>query len=144
MCVHSRVRMLSSEIWQPSSWCPVETWTQAWSHYGKRWEIDYCQFQHSSHSSSNLCVISPPLQFLLRVLTSWVQAIDDFSSSAPVTSSAPLPSCGPKADWWPSLCLELGSLLQVNPDILRRHIVCELYNQGLDLRAEEVIRELSL
>uniref|UniRef100_A0A3P8UIG0 RAB3 GTPase activating protein subunit 2 (non-catalytic) n=1 Tax=Cynoglossus semilaevis TaxID=244447 RepID=A0A3P8UIG0_CYNSE len=42
-----------------------------------------------------------------------------------------------EADWWPSLCLELGSLLQVNPDILRRHLVCELYNQGLDLRAEE-------
>lgn len=71
-------------------------------------------------------------QFLLRVLTSWVQAIDDTSCSSP------LPSSGPTADWWPSLCLELGSLLQVNPDILRRHLVCELYNQGLDLRAEEV------
>uniref|UniRef100_A0A671VNN8 RAB3 GTPase activating protein subunit 2 (non-catalytic) n=1 Tax=Sparus aurata TaxID=8175 RepID=A0A671VNN8_SPAAU len=87
-------------------------------------------------------LVSLRQEFLLRVLTSWVQAIDDFSSSAPVTSSAPLPSCGPKADWWPSLCLELGSLLQVNPDILRRHIVCELYNQGLDLRAEEVMLEV--
>uniref|UniRef100_A0A672HQC8 RAB3 GTPase activating protein subunit 2 (non-catalytic) n=1 Tax=Salarias fasciatus TaxID=181472 RepID=A0A672HQC8_SALFA len=45
-----------------------------------------------------------------------------------------------KADWWPSLCLDLGPLLQVNPDILRRHLVCELYNQGLDLRAEEARR----
>uniref|UniRef100_A0A8C9ZH10 RAB3 GTPase activating protein subunit 2 (non-catalytic) n=1 Tax=Sander lucioperca TaxID=283035 RepID=A0A8C9ZH10_SANLU len=69
-------------------------------------------------------LVSIRQEFLLRVLTSWVQAIDDPSSSA-------------SADWWPSLCLELGSLLQVNPDILRRHLVCELYNQGLDLRAEE-------
>lgn len=38
--------------------------------------------------------------------------------------------------------MELGSLLQVNPDILRRHLVCELYNQGLDLRAEEVMLEV--
>ncbi|KAM8736631.1 rab3 GTPase-activating protein non-catalytic subunit isoform 1-T1 [Acanthopagrus schlegelii] len=87
-------------------------------------------------------LVSLRQEFLRRVLTSWVQAIDDFSSQAPVTSSPPLPSCGPKADWWPSLCLELGSLLQVNPDILRRHIVCELYNQGLDLRAEEVMLEV--
>lgn len=72
------------------------------------------------------------------MLTSWVQAIDDTSGSTSGTSSTPLPSSGPMADWWPSLCLELGSLLQVNPDILRRHLVCELYNQGLDLRAEEV------
>uniref|UniRef100_A0AAX7TA52 RAB3 GTPase activating protein subunit 2 (non-catalytic) n=1 Tax=Astatotilapia calliptera TaxID=8154 RepID=A0AAX7TA52_ASTCA len=80
--------------------------------------------------------IRHPLEFLLRVLTGWVQAIDD------PTSSAPLPSSGPKAEWWPSLCLELGSLLQVNPDILRRHLVCELYSQGLDLRAEEVMLEV--
>uniref|UniRef100_A0A7N6BAM3 RAB3 GTPase activating protein subunit 2 (non-catalytic) n=1 Tax=Anabas testudineus TaxID=64144 RepID=A0A7N6BAM3_ANATE len=66
----------------------------------------------------------------------------DTSSSATGTSSIPLPSSGPKADWWPSVCLELGSLLQVNPDILRRHLVCELYNQGLDLRAEEVMLEV--
>lgn len=81
-------------------------------------------------------------QFLLRVLTSWVLAIDDPHSSASGTRPPPLPSSGPKADWWPSLCLELGSLLQVNPDILRRHLVCELYNQGLDLRAEEVMLEV--
>uniref|UniRef100_A0A3B4VB07 RAB3 GTPase activating protein subunit 2 (non-catalytic) n=1 Tax=Seriola dumerili TaxID=41447 RepID=A0A3B4VB07_SERDU len=31
---------------------------------------------------------------------------------------------------------------EVNPDILRRHLVCELYNQGLDLRAEEVMLEV--
>lgn len=70
-------------------------------------------------------------QFLLRVLTGWVQAIDD-------PSTPPLPSAGPKADWWPQLCLEMASLLQVSPDVLQRHLVCELYNQGLDLRAEEV------
>lgn len=83
--------------------------------------------------------LSSTLQFLFKVLTAWVQAIDVPSSSAVAPGSTPpLPSAGPKADWWPSLCLELGSLLQVNPDILRRHLVCELYNQGLDLRAEEV------
>ncbi|XP_029973115.1 rab3 GTPase-activating protein non-catalytic subunit isoform X2 [Salarias fasciatus] len=76
-------------------------------------------------------------EFLMRVLTGWVQAIDDPSAPA----SAP-PSTGPRADWWPSLCLDLGPLLQVNPDILRRHLVCELYNQGLDLRAEEVMLEV--
>ncbi|XP_044022041.1 rab3 GTPase-activating protein non-catalytic subunit isoform X2 [Siniperca chuatsi] len=86
-------------------------------------------------------LVSLRQEFLLRVLSSWVQAIDDPPSSASGTKS-PLPSSGPKADWWPSLCLELGSLLQVNPDILRRHLVCELYNQGLDLRAEEVMLEV--
>lgn len=82
-------------------------------------------------------LISPPPlldQFLLRVLTGWVQAIDDPSSATAST----LPSSGPRADWWPELCAELAPLLQVNADILRRHLVCELYNQGLDLRAEEV------
>ncbi|KAM4542363.1 rab3 GTPase-activating protein non-catalytic subunit isoform 2-T2 [Odontesthes bonariensis] len=83
-------------------------------------------------------LVSLRQEFLLRVLTGWVQAIDDPSSSA----STPLPSTGPKADWWPSLCLELGSLLQVNPDILRRHLVCELYNQGLDPRAEQMMLEV--
>eukprot|EP00064_Thunnus_orientalis_P004149 superscaffoldBa00000369_g4160 len=87
-------------------------------------------------------LVSLRQEFLLRVLTGWVQAIDDPSSTASGTGSPPLPSNGPKADWWPSLCLELGTLLQVNPDILRRHLVCELYNQGLDLRAEEVMLEV--
>ncbi|XP_069017004.1 rab3 GTPase-activating protein non-catalytic subunit isoform X2 [Embiotoca jacksoni] len=87
-------------------------------------------------------LVSLRQEFLLRMLTGWVQAIDDPPSSGPAAGSTPLPSSGPKADWWPSLCLELGSLLQVNPDILRRHIVCELYNQGLDPRAEEVMLEV--
>lgn len=87
-------------------------------------------------------LIFAPSQFLLRVLTGWVQAIDDSSCSA--SGSPLLPSSGPSADWWPSLCLELGSLLQVNPDILRRHLVCELYSQGLDPRAEEVRGKISL
>ncbi|XP_037551139.1 rab3 GTPase-activating protein non-catalytic subunit [Nematolebias whitei] len=88
-------------------------------------------------------LISQRKEFLFRVLSAWVQAIDVPSSSALAPGSTPpLPSAGPKADWWPSLCLELGSLLQVNPDILRRHLVCELYNQGLDLRAEQVVLEV--
>ncbi|XP_035465914.2 rab3 GTPase-activating protein non-catalytic subunit isoform X1 [Scophthalmus maximus] len=87
-------------------------------------------------------LVSLRQEFLLRVLTGWVQAIDDPSSSASGTECSPLPPVGPRADWWPALCLELGSLLQVNPDILRRHLVCELYNQGLDPRAEEVMLEV--
>lgn len=68
------------------------------------------------------------VQFLLRVLTGWVQAIDE--GTDPPTA-APSPS-------WPQLCQEVAPLLQVNADVLRRHLVCELYSQGLDLRAEEV------
>ncbi|CAG5866197.1 unnamed protein product [Menidia menidia] len=87
-------------------------------------------------------LISMRKEFLAQVLTGWVQAIDEPSSSASAPSPGPLPSAGPKADWWPSMCLELGSLLQVSPDLLRRHLVCELYNQGLDPRAEEAMLEV--
>ncbi|KAM4724270.1 rab3 GTPase-activating protein non-catalytic subunit isoform 2-T2 [Anableps anableps] len=87
-------------------------------------------------------LVSLRQEFLLRVLTGWVQAIDDPSCSPSAPASTSLPSDGPKADWWPSLCMDLGALLQVNPDILRRHLVCELYNQGLDLRAEEAILQV--
>ncbi|XP_057715816.1 rab3 GTPase-activating protein non-catalytic subunit isoform X3 [Corythoichthys intestinalis] len=76
-------------------------------------------------------------EFLLRVLTAWVQHIDDTS----VPRTLP-PTSGPRADWWPSLCMDLGGPLQVNPDILRRHLVCQLYSQGLDQRAEEVMLEV--
>lgn len=68
------------------------------------------------------------VQFLLRVLTGWVQAIDE--------GTTPLAALPPPI--WPQLCEELAPLLQVNTDVLRRHLVCELYSQGLDLRAEEV------
>uniref|UniRef100_A0A3B3VK31 RAB3 GTPase activating protein subunit 2 (non-catalytic) n=1 Tax=Poecilia latipinna TaxID=48699 RepID=A0A3B3VK31_9TELE len=87
-------------------------------------------------------LVSLRQEFLLRVLTGWVQATDDASCSSPAPAFTSLPSDGPKANWWPSLCMDLGSLLQVNPDILRRHLVCELYNQGLDLRAEEAILQV--
>lgn len=75
-------------------------------------------------------------QFLFQVQIGWVQALD---GSPPASDSSVKPSTGPGAQWWPSLCLELGSLLQVNPDILRRQLVCELFSQGLDPRAEQVI-----
>ncbi|XP_077439917.1 rab3 GTPase-activating protein non-catalytic subunit [Vanacampus margaritifer] len=77
-------------------------------------------------------------EFLLRMLSAWVQCIDDPTSTGPQTPA----SSGPRAEWWPSLCLELGGLLQVSPDILRRHLVCQLYNQGLDPHAEEVMLEV--
>ncbi|MBN3305707.1 RBGPR protein, partial [Amia calva] len=43
---------------------------------------------------------------------------------------------------WSALVLELAPPLQVNSDLLRRHLVCELYSQGLDRRAEEVMLEV--
>ncbi|XP_053700430.1 rab3 GTPase-activating protein non-catalytic subunit [Synchiropus splendidus] len=69
-------------------------------------------------------------EFLLRLLSSWVQATGDPSDA------------GPGASWWPSLCLDLGTLLQVSPDVLRRHLVCQLYSQGLDRQAEEATLEV--
>uniref|UniRef100_A0A8C1MTB2 RAB3 GTPase activating protein subunit 2 (non-catalytic) n=1 Tax=Cyprinus carpio TaxID=7962 RepID=A0A8C1MTB2_CYPCA len=45
----------------------------------------------------------------------------------------------PSGDTDPSL---VAVRQEVNTDILRRHLVCELYNQGLDLRAEEVMMEV--
>lgn len=67
-------------------------------------------------------------EFLLRVLTGWVQAIDEGAT----------PPTAPPPPNWPQLCQEVAPLLQVNADVLCRHLVCELYSQGLDLRAEEV------
>lgn len=66
----------------------------------------------------------------MSVLTGWVKALAEAEENGVRHSSL--------EDVWPSVCIELSSLLQVNTDILRRHLVCELYNQGLDLRAEEV------
>uniref|UniRef100_A0A8C7PY42 RAB3 GTPase activating protein subunit 2 (non-catalytic) n=1 Tax=Oncorhynchus mykiss TaxID=8022 RepID=A0A8C7PY42_ONCMY len=74
-------------------------------------------------------LVSLRQEFLLRVLTGWV-------TTQRVAVEGPGSGSGDKT--WPSLCLDLGLLLQVNPDILRRHLVCELYNQGLDPRAEQV------
>ncbi|XP_052001126.1 rab3 GTPase-activating protein non-catalytic subunit-like isoform X4 [Xyrauchen texanus] len=73
-------------------------------------------------------------EFLMNVLTGWVKALADAEENGVKHSGT--------EDTWPSVCMELTSLLQVNTDILRRHLVCELYNQGLDLRAEEVIMEV--
>lgn len=80
-------------------------------------------------------VVSLRQEFLLKVLTSWVQTQGEAAES----SAAEL---GPIDDSWPSLCFDLGPLLQVNSDLLRRHLVCELYSQGLDLRAEEAMLEV--
>lgn len=76
----------------------------------------------------SLCRCPLLVQFLLRVLTGWVQAIDEGAT----------PPAAPPPPNWPQLCQEVAPLLQVNADVLCRHLVCELYSQGLDLRAEEV------
>uniref|UniRef100_A0A8C1Z649 RAB3 GTPase activating protein subunit 2 (non-catalytic) n=1 Tax=Cyprinus carpio TaxID=7962 RepID=A0A8C1Z649_CYPCA len=73
-------------------------------------------------------------EFLMNVLTGWVKVLAESEENGVKHSGA--------EDMWPSVCMELSSLLQVNTDILRRHLVCELYNQGLDLRAEEVMMEV--
>uniref|UniRef100_A0A673YVQ0 RAB3 GTPase activating protein subunit 2 (non-catalytic) n=1 Tax=Salmo trutta TaxID=8032 RepID=A0A673YVQ0_SALTR len=79
-------------------------------------------------------LVSLRQEFLLRVLTGWVKTQSE-AGMAPASTRLDLESGD---EMWPSLCLDLGTLLQVNPDILRRHLVCELYNQGLDPRAEQV------
>ncbi|GAA6066164.1 rab3 GTPase-activating protein non-catalytic subunit isoform X3, partial [Tachysurus ichikawai] len=75
-------------------------------------------------------------EFLLNVLTAWVKALgveqEEEEEGGGVSFKA-----GVRDQAWMETCMELGSLLQLNNDILRRHLVCELYNQGLDLRAEE-------
>uniref|UniRef100_W5NK97 Rab3GAP regulatory subunit C-terminal domain-containing protein n=2 Tax=Lepisosteus oculatus TaxID=7918 RepID=W5NK97_LEPOC len=80
-------------------------------------------------------LVSLRQEFLLKVLSGWVQSLGE-------TGEESAPSSVPGAELWPSLVLDLGPLLQVNPDILRRHLVCELYSQGLDRRAEEVMLEV--
>ncbi|XP_041703354.1 rab3 GTPase-activating protein non-catalytic subunit isoform X4 [Coregonus clupeaformis] len=85
-------------------------------------------------------LVSLRQEFLLRVLTGWVTTQRE-AGEAPA-STRPGPGSGSGDKTWPSLCLDLGLLLQVNPDLLRRHLVCELYNQGLDPRAEQVMLEV--
>ncbi|XP_070983894.1 rab3 GTPase-activating protein non-catalytic subunit-like [Oncorhynchus clarkii lewisi] len=83
-------------------------------------------------------LVSLRQEFLLRVLTGWVKTQSE-AGMAPASTRLDLDSGD---ETWPSLCLDLGTLLQVNPDILRRHLVCELYNHGLDPRAEQVMLEV--
>uniref|UniRef100_A0A8C7SHB3 RAB3 GTPase activating protein subunit 2 (non-catalytic) n=1 Tax=Oncorhynchus mykiss TaxID=8022 RepID=A0A8C7SHB3_ONCMY len=83
-------------------------------------------------------LVSLRQEFLLTVLTGWVKTQSE-AGMAPASTRLDLDSGD---ETWPSLCLDLGTLLQVNPDILRRHLVCELYNHGLDPRAEQVMLEV--
>ncbi|XP_060789267.1 rab3 GTPase-activating protein non-catalytic subunit isoform X2 [Neoarius graeffei] len=80
-------------------------------------------------------------EFLLSVLTAWVKALgveeEEDGGGGGVCGKA-----GVREQVWMETCLELASLLQINTDVLRRHLICELYNQGLDLRAEEVMLEV--
>ncbi|CAB1335014.1 unnamed protein product [Coregonus sp. 'balchen'] len=85
-------------------------------------------------------LVSLRQEFLLRVLTGWVKTQREAGTGEAPASARPDLDSGDET--WPSLCLDLGPLLQVNPDILRRHLVCELYNQGLDPRAEQVMLEV--
>lgn len=77
-------------------------------------------------------------EFLLNVLTAWVKALGEGEED----EGGVRVKAGVRETVWMETCMELTSLLQLSADILRRHIVCELYNEGLDLRAEEVMLEV--
>ncbi|KAG9347341.1 hypothetical protein JZ751_004908 [Albula glossodonta] len=96
---------------------------------------DLTSIQLMPSGEADPSLVSLRQEFLLKVLTGWVQTQGEAADSSTT-------DLGPVDDSWPSLCLDLGPLLQVNPDVLRRHLVCELYSQGLDLRAEEVMLEV--
>ncbi|XP_073725839.1 rab3 GTPase-activating protein non-catalytic subunit [Misgurnus anguillicaudatus] len=95
-------------------------------------ELTSIQLLPSGDMDPNL--VSVRQEFLMAVLTGWVKALAEAEENGVRHSGT--------EDMWPSVCMELTSLLQVNTDILRRHLVCELYNQGLDLRAEELMMEV--
>ncbi|XP_030642877.1 rab3 GTPase-activating protein non-catalytic subunit [Chanos chanos] len=96
-------------------------------------DLTSIQLLPSGDTDPNL--VSMRQEFLLQVLTGWVKAVGEDGEGGERRKAG-------SEDSWPALCLELASLLQVNPDILRRHLVCELYNQGLDLYAEERMLEV--
>lgn len=95
-------------------------------------ELTSIQLLPSGDMDPNLVAVRQ--EFLMAVLTGWVKALAEAEENGVRHSGT--------EDMWPSVCMELTSLLQVNTDILRRHLVCELYNQGLDLRAEELMMEV--
>ncbi|XP_066527390.1 rab3 GTPase-activating protein non-catalytic subunit isoform X2 [Hoplias malabaricus] len=92
-------------------------------------DLTSIQLLPSGDPDPNLVAIRQ--EFLMNVLTGWVKTIGEAEDSSSVKSISTVD--------WPAMCMELASLLQVTADILRRHLVWELYNQGLDLRAEEVM-----
>ncbi|KAI4883030.1 hypothetical protein NFI96_012495 [Prochilodus magdalenae] len=95
-------------------------------------DLTSIQLLPSGDTDPNLVAIRQ--EFLMQVLTGWVKAVGDAEDSGSSKT-------GREIDW-PAVCMELASLLHVSVDILRRHLVWELYNQGLDLRAEEVMLEV--
>ncbi|RXM28773.1 Rab3 GTPase-activating protein non-catalytic subunit [Acipenser ruthenus] len=80
-------------------------------------------------------LVSLRQQFLLKVLSGWVQSV-------PRDDSCPPLALLPQDQAWPALAVELAPVLQVSADVLRRHLVCELYNYGLDPLAEEDPQDL--
>lgn len=80
-------------------------------------------------------LVSLRQQFLLKVLSGWVQSV-------PRDDSCPPLALLPQDQAWPALAVELAPVLQVSADMLRRHLVCELYNYGLDPLAEEVMLQV--
>ncbi|XP_072546112.1 rab3 GTPase-activating protein non-catalytic subunit isoform X2 [Salminus brasiliensis] len=95
-------------------------------------DLTSIQLLPSGDMDPNLVAIRQ--EFLMVLLTGWVKATGEAEETGSCKASREVD--------WPAVCMELASLLQVNADILRRHLVCELYNHGLDLRAEEVMLEV--
>ncbi|XP_062863065.1 rab3 GTPase-activating protein non-catalytic subunit [Trichomycterus rosablanca] len=96
-------------------------------------ELTSIQLLPSGDMESSL--VAQRQEFLQSVLTAWVKTVAEQDESAGSVRAVMEQS-------WPETCMELATLLQLNTDILCRHLVCELYNQGLDLRAEEVMLEV--
>ncbi|XP_041107019.1 rab3 GTPase-activating protein non-catalytic subunit [Polyodon spathula] len=83
----------------------------------------------------DLNLVSLRQQFLLKVLSGWVQSV-------PRDDPSPLQAPLPQDQAWPALAVELAPVLQVSADVVRRHLVYELYNYGLDLLAEEEMMQV--
>uniref|UniRef100_H3AZD3 RAB3 GTPase activating non-catalytic protein subunit 2 n=1 Tax=Latimeria chalumnae TaxID=7897 RepID=H3AZD3_LATCH len=83
-------------------------------------------------------ILSLRQQYLMKVVSAAVQALPQAQKTKPPSEEPPLNISEPAVDW-PSLAFDLAQHLQIQEDVIRRHFVCELYNNGLDQLAEEAI-----
>lgn len=72
------------------------------------------------------------LDFLRRVITASLESIHQETTVAASYSSS-------QAIFWINKCQNLASIWKINNDELRIHQVCQMYINGFDRLAEEVI-----